>query len=101
MMTIMNEQIIKDGEKLDKISENLTYTEHNMVDTNELLGDCADNYQKMSIKKVIFYGGLGSLLGGVIGGPIGFAVGAKVGVITLTSSAIGGGLLGSVGSNYV
>ena len=101
MMTLLNQHIEKDGESLKKISENIEQTDAYLDDTNIKLMECSDIKQGVNLQKIIFYGGMGSVVGGCVGGPVGFAIGAKVGVISLVSGVFGGGLIGSLGSNLV
>ena len=63
--------------------------------------ECSEIKQGVNLQKIIFYGGMGSIVGGCVGGPVGFAIGAKVGVISLVSGVFGGGLIGSLGSNLI
>ena len=100
MMFMLNKHIKKDSESLKKISENIEQTDAYLEDTNIKLVECSEIKQGGDLRKIIFYGGIGSILGGCVGGPVGFAVGAKVGVISLVGGVFGGGLLGSLSSTF-
>jgi hypothetical protein len=100
MMFMLNKHIKKDSESLNKISENIEQTDAYLDNTNIKLMECSEIKQGADLRKIIFYGGIGSILGGCVGGPIGFAVGAKVGVISLVGGVFGGGLLGSLSSTF-
>ena len=64
MMTMLNQHIEKDGESLKKISDNIEQTDTYLDDTNIKLMECSEIKQGVNLQKIIFYGGMGSIVGG-------------------------------------
>jgi len=97
LMSNIYECVIKDGEKINIISDNVSSVYDNIDKTKEILLETEEyNISQNIKKKTIIYGKSGLIIGSTIALPISILFGIKFGIISCISCGIIGSLSGRI-----